>query len=317
MKRTTLAIGVAALCCGLSTAQWLGDDFNSNTLTGWTLDRGAWTATTMRAHSDSTSTWQYATRTDVVATHCSAECDVYHSGNGLDFAGVAIRVNDPTGSTLGRDLVMAKLQGSSGLTQMWLYTFDAGGANTNPSVSAPSSQSGRVRLTAIGQRIVAEWDTDMDGVFDRTITTMSTFPVSAGPVGLCGYSSGICDDFKAYNAAILPAVSATPTPGSSMLYDLGGPANARYLGAISLGNSGFPVSASRRVPLDVDNLFILSINNAFGPLFGALDGSGVGGMAIQIPNIPALTGLAFYAGFVGFDNTGLVAISNDARTVIQ
>ncbi len=317
MRRTLLALGVTALTCTAATAQWFGDDFNSNTLTGWTLDKGAWTATSMQAHSDTTSTWQYATRTDVAAAHCSAECTVYHSGNGLDFAGVALRVKDPAGGTLGQDLVMAKLQGSGGITQMWLYTFDASGNRTSGSVSTVSARVGRVRLTALASTIVAEWDSNMDGIWDQTLTSLSTFPITTGPVGLCGYSDGICDDFKAYNAAILPAANVTPTPGSAMIYDIGGPANARYQGAISLGNTGFPITPTMGVPLDADSLFILSLNNAFGPLLGALTPSGTGTMSIQIPNIPALTGLAYYAGFVAFDNSGLAAISNDSRTVIQ
>lgn len=319
MKRILLTAAMVAVSSGFATGQWWYDDFNSNTLTGWTLDKGAWTATNMEAHSQASSTWQYATRADHNYQNCSVECDATHPGGGLAFAGVALRVNDPAGGSLGQDLIMVKLQGSTSWTDMWLYSLDASGARlTSLYRITTGSVSGRVRLSAIGSEVIAEWDTDQDGVWDHSLRHTTNVAVKAGPVGINGFSAGIVDNFKVFNAAIMMnATSPAPNPGSTVLYDIGGLPNDSYQGAISLGNLGVPVGTNQSLPLTADTIFLVSAQNLLGNLGGVLDAAGTATLGFSIPNLPQLTGLSYYTAFVTFDNTGLTGVSNDIVTTIS
>lgn len=319
MKRILLTIALVCGSTGFATGQWWSDSFDTNMLTGWTLDRGAWTATGMAAHAEGTSTWQYATRPDHVYQNCAVECEASHPGGGLAFAGVALRVNDPAGSTLGRDLIMVKLQGSAGFTDMWLYSFTAsGGSQSSLYRVTNGSMSGRVRLSAIGSEVLAQWDTDLDGTWDHVLSYTTNVAVKAGPVGIDGYRAGIIDNFKVFNAAImLNATSPMPNPGSTVLYDIGGQPGDFYQGAVALGNIGFPLGNGRVLPLTADDLFLVSARNLLGNMAGVLDAAGTGTLGFSIPNLPQLTGLPYCTAFVTYNNTGLTGVSNDIVTTIS
>jgi len=93
-------------------------------------------------------------------------------------------------------------------------------------------------------------------------------------------------------------------------------ANAVYQAACSLSNSpGIPID-TRRIPLTPDGLMIASLvlPGIFANFTGALDGNAAATAAINIPAVPQLTGLSFFAGFVELGAgapSGISAISND------
>ncbi len=104
----------------------------------------------------------------------------------------------------------------------------------------------------------------------------------------------------------------TPILGQPFAFDLDFPArpNQTYLAAISLAsNPGLALGDGRKVPLQVDDLFLLSLA-APAPLFsmfsGTLDALGRAQCQIVLPNEPLLSGFSFQASAVTLNSIPLI-----------
>ena len=117
--------------------------------------------------------------------------------------------------------------------------------------------------------------------------------------------------------ALLTA-STTPRIGTSLVLDINAPAfgNGLYFTAASFStNTGFPLLSAYYVSLDIDFLFNLSFPIPDPVLFTSFQGSltpggTAAGIAVNIPNLPALLwkGLAVQAALV--DAVGSVGLTN-------
>lgn len=131
-----------------------------------------------------------------------------------------------------------------------------------------------------------------------------------------GYQTTRMDNFKFYDAVMVPAAGAVPKIGTTFRLRLVMPSpNTPWIGALALGSSGIPLGQSRGLPLSVDPLLHLSlgVGGALG-LVGITDASGNGQPAIPLPNNPTMAGFAKHVAAFTLDAAkplGIGNISND------
>ncbi len=100
-----------------------------------------------------------------------------------------------------------------------------------------------------------------------------------------------------------------PSPGSLIKFHIVDALHpgAPYFFALAFGTSpGLSLPDGRVIPLNYDNLMLLSLNNpgSFGLSnnIGYLNNNGYANVTLAIPNGPSLTGQTFYAGFITVNN---------------
>ena len=90
-----------------------------------------------------------------------------------------------------------------------------------------------------------------------------------------------------------------------------------YQAASSFGNGPIPID-TRNLGLSPDTLLFLSIGGILPATFkdyaGILDATGNGKATLNIPNIPALTGLQIYTAFITLLNTAPSGVSSISNT---
>jgi hypothetical protein len=113
-------------------------------------------------------------------------------------------------------------------------------------------------------------------------------------------------------------MTALPSIGASVPLVLNAPGDGgkAYVMAASLGASGIKVG-SRTIPLSLDALLILTVQNLVPSIFqgyqGVLSASGTASAKLNVPTITALRGLTLHHAFVVVDPSqpnGLGTISN-------
>lgn len=113
-------------------------------------------------------------------------------------------------------------------------------------------------------------------------------------------------------------LGSVPVVGANVRLDLDAPGDGgkSYVLAASLSNTGIPVG-TRVIPLGVDALLLLTVNNVLPVLFqryhGVLDSTGRASATLAIPNVGGLKGLVLHHAFVVIDPNGpggLGTISN-------
>jgi hypothetical protein len=130
-----------------------------------------------------------------------------------------------------------------------------------------------------------------------------------------------------YDSAVTASLtgSGTRKPGSTYTYFPTSPNEPTlpYQMGSSVGNGPIPID-SRQLYLSVDALLVLSTGGVLPSVFkdysGFLDNSGKATASLEIPNIPALTGVDIYTAFVTLKASapsGVSAISNTAGFQIQ
>jgi hypothetical protein len=113
---------------------------------------------------------------------------------------------------------------------------------------------------------------------------------------------------------IVPAAAVPPIPALSLTspVTVGGVGtiqltsaadpNEPYLAAFALGvNPGLLFPDNRRLPINLDDVALLSLtpgNGIFAGNVGNLDGSGVATMSVTLPLVPGLTGLQIFGAAV-------------------
>ncbi len=316
MRRFMIGAALLAAATGAS-AQVLTDSFtypDGPTIGTWVEAKGNWNTVSNQAEAEQVFSWQYLTHPSAMYKDVACQCVVTYnaaSTQALQFGGVAIRA---TGAATDTNLIMCKFQDndSSGDFDR-LYIYDRPGTSTWADPTTPSKQ-GLVRLLAIDTRIVCQLDTDGDGAWDLVINHTSSQAAASGPVGLSGFGGALLDDFKLFNAVLLPDTANPPAnPGTTQQYVMRGNPGDSFQAALSLGNSGIPLGAAGTIPLSLDPLLQTSLN--FRAFAGTLDANGDGSFTFFIPSIPALVGFRYYAAFVTI-NAGITGISNDHQVTI-
>ncbi len=326
MKRTLCTIALVVATTPLAAAQLFTDSFtypDGPTFGTWVEDKGNWNAVSNQAESEQVFAWQYCTIPTIpnIQDAC-VECDVRYnpsSTQALQFGGVALRMN---GAATDTNLLMVKIQdnNSSGdFDSLWLYERP-GGATSN--LTWGMATSARVRLLAIDNDVMAMADTNNDGVFDVVLRRTVALAPTPGPVGIDGFGGALIDNFAFYDAVIMPLSSnPTPTPGAKIDYKLRGFPNAAYQVATSLGNSGIALPSGAIVPLSLDQLFFASVSGNLPTVFqgytGVMDSNGDASASLQLPPIPALTGITLFTSFMNLAGTTFLNVSNEDHLTIQ
>lgn len=328
MYRFAIVATVLLLLATAASGQvWLDKFYynNGTTLGTWAEHLGDWTADNNMAKAEVKFGAQYMTQPKLLFRDCVAQCLVMHNvgaNHTLQFGGIALRCVAP-GS--GTSLIMVKVQNNSSATNptkfdsIWLYQYGFG--STVSQTSLTPFPSAKVRLTVLDSRVVAQVDSDLDGVWNYTLTGSVTTIPAAAPIGMCGFGGVHIDDYELFDAVLLnDAASPTPTPGSEMKMVMRGWANAPYIAASAFGNGGFVLSKVARFPLSPDVLFGVTAQNLLPTVFkqfqGVLDGSGDGALSIKIPGITALKGLTVFTAFLTYRQSQILNVSNDYQFTI-
>jgi len=140
------------------------------------------------------------------------------------------------------------------------------------------------------------------------LTTVATLP------------SGTLTDVVTWRSRMLGGLTR-PTRGQAYRVQLSVPVEAGkpYFAAASLGTlPGLPI-AGRRVPLNPDALFFLSIQvpAIFSGFQGQLSNAGRGNLTVNIPPAPQLLGFRFFLAAITFDGNGVRAISEPLGVTIE
>lgn len=327
MRRLLVALVVIALVVIASsaavTAQSWSDAFNypAGTIVGnWVEHLKDWQATGTAAMAQDIANYQHMTQPKQVHRDCCVECVASYNTaatSSLQFGGVIIRANNPGAGSFGSDLIHVKYQGSGGnFSIVYLYENNATGGLSAVNTSAGPSPSGRLRVLAIDNRVIAQVDTNQDGKWDAQVTKTVSLPVKSGPVGVCGYGGALVDTYRVFNAVLAAAVgSPAPNPGNTIQLVMRGSPRAPYIVGLSLGKGPIGLSPVVGIPLSYDPVLVASLSGAFLGFRGVLDVSGDGAFKIPIPKIPQLVGITFYTGFVNAQ-PGITHISNDHEVTI-
>ena len=323
MKSLVLTLSLLALIGGAVSAQiWLEPfNYTGTTLGSWAEYLGDWQAVNNTAESEQKGAYQYLVQPNRVYQDCAVECLVYYNPNSinkLQFGGVTLRCVNPAGGT---DLVHIKIQdnNSSGDFDR-VYVYDRPGSSVYADPTTPTTKA-RVRLLAIDSRLVGQADANLNGLWDIELNKTSALTLKSGAVGLCAYGGAQMDDFVIFDAVMLNSTaSPAPQPGSALKFVMRGKAGAAYQAATSFGNSGIVLPDGRVIPLAPDALFFTSVSGFLPSVFANyanfLDINGDGSVKVMLPNLPALVGITIFNGFVTYDASGILQISNDHQVTI-
>lgn len=192
-----------------------------------------------------------------------------------------------------------------------------------------------LRLVRSGSRYTGEYALDRAPGVWMPVDTLSNASVVAPDVGLIAMTGPFVNvpsvpvDFDRFHgsgagyAGFSPHVVGTTTIGETVFVDVGAEPNAFYVMAASVGDRpGIPLGA-RRIPLNPDPLFWLSLQGLTGGVMnrfsGYLSARGEARAWMNIPNDPGLIGLAFHVAFVTLDPAqpfGIGTISEASRVVV-
>jgi hypothetical protein len=322
MRNTVLLVCASlALIAAAPGAQVYSDSFNyanGTNVPGWNESVGDWSIQNGELACEHKFLWQYLVLDQFSEMNACVQMTVIATPSTVYYqdGGGTLRY-----STLAN--VMCKIQDNNRNGDFDIcYVYDRPGSATSKSFT-PNTKRATVRLYTLDKDVVSEVDADMDGVWDLTVVHQTAQVPAAGKPGIHGLGGVFFDDFKYFNAVTrIHANSQPPAPGSLVTLQLKGPANQLYQCACSFSNRGFPLDPGRRIPLDVDNLLFLSVQNPvlFQSFSSRLDGNGDGLAGIQLPKIPALSGLAIYFAMVVLDANApnfIGNISNDTQIRIQ
>jgi hypothetical protein len=328
MSRTGLLL--VLLLAPAAVAQTYQDSFSyseGTVVPGWTERRGDWIIAAGRLHLGTTAgSYNYITKDGFSLKHSVTEALVFYDGlvSTVQAAGLCAR---HTGTSMDTGTVMCAIQDNTGggpsvgFDSIWLY--EQGGTGANQLTSLPLFGSCRARLLVSNASAVVEVDTDMNGTWDRRVTTTANVIQAAGGNGCSsGFlapaprCSGI-DDFALFDAVLTS--TGTAQPGSTLVLNLqGNLPGAPYQAAAAFANAPGIAVDVRTIPLAPDTLTILSLTlpSVFQAFSGVTDNNGSATARIVFPPVPQLAGIVFYTAFVTLSPaapSGIANISNDHR----
>jgi len=323
LQKTTaiLVAFIALVACTAQTQTYLEwfNHANGNTIPGWSMEAGAWTINNKQLVAEPRGLWQYITVDGFTTKNGMVEVTAVYNNNStmkLQFGGGALRFISTSTN------VMNKTQdnNSSGdFDRFFVYDQPGGSKYVDPT----PHKMAVIRLGALDNDIIGKIDIDQDGRWDHVVVKPTTQTPCTGKVGIAGYGGCILDDFKYFDAIVrIDPQGLNPAPGNLTTIELRGTANLTYQCACSFTNAvGIHVD-SRRIPLDPDDLMVISFQLPlmFQKFSGVLDTTGAGMAGIHLPAIPALKGVWFYLAMITLDPTarnGIRNISNDLRIEIQ
>lgn len=274
---------------------------------GWTAQWYTWKILNKRLVPTGGRNFHYITNNAISGVKdCVLDVEViYPTVVSLHYGGVCARHPGGSGEN---GLVMTKLQdNSSGGTynSTWLYERP-GGAIAVTGTAMGTTKHAVVRMFVKGNTARFEVDKDMDGIFDvksavKTFSNTATNP--SGLVGICGYNAAEMDNWKFYEAWMIEDPTTTPTIGTTykMIFEspLHGGATPRptpWLGLLSAGNKGFPLTNGVHIPLTFDALLVNSLGFGWSGVLTSTAPKGT--LALNIPNMQSLVGLKLYAAAI-------------------
>jgi hypothetical protein len=326
LNRTNAVVLALALAAGAAAAQSFVDPFvypPGTLIPGYTEQRGDWTIVADQVKAQAGISNQELTTdavndrdgcAEVLAIFDTAAPDLQrtgpilrHSGSGAPATYFMIKVQDNTTPYNAFDSYFVYWYNgtsfqSTGLTAAGL---------------APSTAI-RTRLQVIEQTggvlLQLFLDTNVDGKWDIVRSGVTTLGIgSSGRIGINGARGVIADDFKYFDATLY--LDGSPSVGNPVNLKGRGTAGLGYVGACSLGHSGIPIGNGRSIPLDFDNLTLLSLTlpAVFQNFQGTTDANGDFTMTLNTPAVPALAGFTIWSSAVTFDQTGVREIAPDVE----
>ncbi len=329
MMRFQLAF-VLFLCGAAAFGQDFQDPFTyapGPTVPGYTQQRGIWTETGTAVQGSAAYTFQELSYNGITDADACVEVTALYDtvAPGLQYAGPMVRYS---GSGATATYFMAKVQDNgtpyTGFDRFYVYYYNGSGFNSigiaslamNPTVAA------RVRLQVKevtgGVRVDLFIDADLNGTWDYTATTTTTFGIGTlGNVGATVYRSSLIDELRYFGSTM--TLGGTPTIGTSVPLQGYGLPNYTYIGAMSLGHGGIPAPGGHVVPLDPDAVFFLSLDFplVFQNFIGLAGADGSFTMTLNIPPDPTIVGLTLFASAVMWDGVQVVEVTPDTQVTIQ
>jgi len=192
-----------------------------------------------------------------------------------------------------------------------------------------------LRLTRTGSSYMGEYSTSGKPAEWFTVGSAS-ITLDSPKVGLIAISGPLLNvpeipvDFDYFRGSgsgfgsIAPSVVGVPRVGGSVFVDVMAEPDAFYqIGAAFRTNPGIPLGA-RRIPLNIDDLLVLTLNNQLPGIFnqfgGYLNARGEARAWMSFPNNSGLVGQEFYLAFVTLDSGqpyGIATISGDTKVKIS
>ncbi|MBN2489788.1 MAG: hypothetical protein JXQ29_02940 [Planctomycetes bacterium] len=163
------------------------------------------------------------------------------------------------------------------------------------------------QITGLGGQYALRYDT-RTGI----LTTVATLPT---------VNTTQLSDLLTWKSRMLSGRSR-PAWGQPYALQLAIPSEAGrvYLAAASLGTlRGIPLPGNRRIPLDADLLFFLSLKlpGLFSGFQGVLDPGGRASLKVNTPAHPGLAGFRFYLAAVTYDPGGIRVITEPLGVTIE
>ena len=320
-KNVVLAVLVLGSAGWAAGAQQFMDGFNypsGTTIPGYTEHVGDWKATGAEVQAQSGISSQTLVHNQIQGRDVCVEVLAIYDTTipGIQRTGPIIRF---TGSGSSANYFYLKVQDNgtpyNGFDYYFVYYQ---GGSSVMSGAMPETKKARARLQVVdeGSTVTVQVyiDTDLDGLWDvvASQTTTSGLGVTGG-IGINGARSVMADDFKFFDATLY--LAGTPRVGTSVNLKGRASANQPYVGGCSFGHTGTPLSATKAIPIDLDNLFVLSITNPviFGNFLGLTDGNGDFTMTLNIPAIPQLAGITIWSTAVTANVQGIMEIAPDVE----
>jgi hypothetical protein len=321
-KNVVFAILVLGVFGWAAGAQQFMDGFNypsGTTIPGYTEHVGDWKATGAEVQGQSGKVGQTLIHNQIQGKDACVEVLAIFdplSPTNIQRAGPIARF---TGSGSSASYFYLKVQdnGSPYNGFDYYFVYYQGGSSVM-SGAMPETKKARVRLQVVDEganvNVQVYIDTDMDGLWNVVASRTSTNGLGVkGGVGINGSQSVMADDFKFFNATLY--LAGTPKVGTSVNLKGRASANQPYVGGCSFGHTGTPLTPSQAIPIDLDNLFALSITNPviFGNFLGLTDGNGDFTMTLNIPAIPQLAGITIWSTAVTATVQGIMEIAPDVE----
>jgi len=318
----TRLVAIVALAATSLPAQQYIETFsfpNGPTIPGWTQhNTGNWSIINGRLTKSGGGSPDFLTKDGFTALDSVLDLEVFY-GSGTGVRHGALTSRHPGTSAL-TPILYAKIQDNGGVVDLDRFYIYENTSALSVALTTPT-QSAIIRLITLGNQATVHIDLNKDGIFDQIVGPRTlTSTLGPGGIGVSVTSNCQVDNWKYYDAVLLPQPAALPRIGSNYDLDLSTPSpTVPWLGLAALGNVGFSLG-TRAIPVSPDFLAVGTFANATFGFVGATDPVGKAVVSILLPPLPAIVGLRIFTSTVTLDGTqpfGIGHISNEHSFVIQ
>jgi hypothetical protein len=333
MHRTLAVLTALLVSGGPVVAQAFLETFpyaDGTVIPGWTERRGDWGISNGQAILLTTpANYNYLTKDGLTYRDSVSEVSIFYEG-AISRVQAGGLVSRHYGGPNNTNLIMCAIQDNTpsaavGFDSLWSYEY--GGPGFAVQTNLPLFLSCRARMVTVDNTAITYVDTDLNGTWDVVNTINIGMFLNTGETGLSSalnsplLRSCAMDDFALFDGVVTGP--RTVSVGQTISLSLRGQVSSRvYQAACSLSTNPGILIDSRRIPLSPDALMVASFTlpTVFQNFTGVLDPTGSGTISINVPNLGALVGLTFYAGFVTVvpgAPSGIENVSNDHDITIR